>query len=56
MNVPGKEMFSLDKVFFMHNVEESHCTCEVIFMQERNIQYYNSMGNDGHTYKTGLKR
>ena len=39
-NVPSKDMFALDKFFFMHNVDESHWTCAVIFMEENRIQYY----------------
>jgi hypothetical protein len=53
-NVPGKDIFALDKVFFMHNVDVSHWTCAVIFMEEKRIQYYDSMGSDGHAYTTGL--
>ena len=31
-NVPGKDMFALGKVLFMHNVDEINWTCAVIFM------------------------
>jgi len=55
-NVPGKDIFALDKVFFRHNVDGSHWTCAVIFMEEKRIQYYDSMGSDGHAYTTGLMR
>ena len=34
-NVPGKDIFALDKVFFRHNVDGSHWTCAVIFMEEK---------------------
>ena len=37
-NVPGKDMSALEKVFFVHNVDESHCTCAVIFMEDKRIQ------------------
>ena len=49
-NVPGKDIFALDKVFFMHNVDGIHWTCAVIFMEEKRIQYYDSMGSDGYAY------
>ena len=32
-NIPGKDMFSLGKVLFMNNVDESHWTCAVNFME-----------------------
>ena len=54
-NVPGKDIFALDKVFFMHNVDVSHWTCAVIFTEEKRIQYYDSMGNDGHALMIYLK-
>ena len=55
-NVPGKDIFALDKVFFMHNVDGIHWTCAVIFMEEKRIQYYNSMGSDGYAYTNDLMR
>ena len=56
MNVPGKDMFALDTAFLIKNLDESHWTCAVIFMEDKRIQYYNSMGSNGHAYKTGLMR
>ena len=38
-DVPGKDMFALGKVLFMHNVDESHWTCAVIFIDENMIRY-----------------
>jgi sentrin-specific protease 1 len=55
-NVPDKDIFALDKVFFMHNVDGNHWTCAIIFMEEKRIQYYDSMGSDGYAYTTGLMR
>ena len=48
--------FALDKVLFVNNADCSHYTCEIIFIEEKMIQYYNSMGGDGHAYKNGLMR
>ena len=39
-NVPGKDMFALGKFLFMHNVDESHWTCAVIFVGEKRIKYW----------------
>ena len=54
--VPGKDIFALDKVFFTCNVSKSHWTCAVIFMEEKRIQFYDSMSGDGYGYTTGLMR
>jgi sentrin-specific protease 1 len=52
--VPGKDIFGLDKVFFPCNINMMHWTCVVIFMQEKRIQFYDSMGGDGYHYTEGL--
>ena len=39
-NVPGKDMFALENVFVMKNVDKSHWTCAVIFIKYKMIQYY----------------
>ena len=49
-------MFALDKVLFMKNVDDSHWTCAVIFVGEKRIHYYDSMGSDVNSYTTGLTR
>ena len=38
-NIPGKDMFALGKVLFMHNVDDSHWTCAINFMEEKRIKY-----------------
>lgn len=52
--VPGKDIFALDKVCFACNVLQTHWTCVVIFMQEKRIQFYDSMRGDGYHYSDGL--
>ena len=47
-------MFALEKSFFINDAYECHWTCEFIFMEENIIQYYYSMGINGHVYTTGL--
>jgi hypothetical protein len=54
--VPGKDIFALDKIFFTCNVSQSHWTCAVVFMEEKRIQYYDSLGSDGYGYTKGLMR
>jgi sentrin-specific protease 1 len=41
--VPGKDIFGLEMIFFPINVSQSHWVCAVAFMQEKRIQFYDSM-------------
>jgi len=52
--VPGKDIFALDKICVACNVLQTHWTCVVIFMQEKRIQFYDSMRGDGYHYSDGL--
>lgn len=54
--VPGKDIFELDKIIFPINVSEMHWTCAVIFMQEKRIQFYDSLGDPGRDYLEHLFR
>jgi sentrin-specific protease 1 len=49
-NVPGKDIFGLDKVFIPVNIGNAHWACLVIFIQERRIQFFDSLGGDGMYY------
>jgi hypothetical protein len=49
-NVPGKDIFNLDKIFFTINQAQSHWVCAVAFMQEKRIQMYDSLGGKGLKY------
>ncbi len=40
--LPGEDIFNLKKIFIPINIENQHWTCIVIFMKEKQIQYYNS--------------
>jgi sentrin-specific protease 1 len=53
-NVPGGDIFCLDKVFIPVNISNVHWTCAVIFVQEKTIQYFDSMGGDGMKYLKAL--
>lgn len=52
--VPGKDIFKLDKIFFPINVSGMHWVCAIAFMQEKRIQFYDSMGADGMLYLESL--
>ena len=53
-NVWGKDVFGLSKIFIPVNMSNSHWACVVIFMQERKIQYFDSLGFDGMVYMSAL--
>jgi sentrin-specific protease 1 len=52
--VPGKDIFKLDKIFFVCNISGMHWTCVCAFMKEKRIQFYDSMGGSGHDYVEGV--
>jgi len=52
--VPGKDLFKLDKIFFPVNAGGVHWCCAVVFMAEKRIQFYDSLGGGGMTYLRGL--
>lgn len=54
--VPGKDIFNLRYVFCPINLNNSHWTCAVIFMEEKKIQYYDSMGGTEWNTLEGLLR
>jgi sentrin-specific protease 1 len=49
-NVPGKDIFKLEKIFFPINQNNMHWTLAVAFMKQKRIQFYDSMGGDGMVY------
>ena len=55
-NVPGQDIFALDKLIVPINISQQHWTCAVIFMQEKRIQYYDSVLGDGLYYLRALRR
>jgi len=48
--VPGKDIFNLDKIVIPVNVGRMHWVCVVAYMQEKRIQFYDSMGDAGNDY------
>ena len=52
-NITGGDIFSMNKVFIHCHVGDSHWTCAVIFMNEKVVQYYDSLGwGAGKKYQT----
>ena len=45
--VPGKDVFALNKILFPINIDNQHWTLACVFMKERIIQYFDSMGGNG---------
>lgn len=54
--VPGKDIFNLDKIIFPINQGNAHWICGVVFMQEKRIQMYDSLGGDGRMYLEAIFR
>ena len=52
--VPGEDIFALDKVFFAVNISRMHWACAAVFMQTKRIQFYDSMGGDGMCWLQGI--
>ena len=52
----GKDIFKLDKIFFPINQGNMHWACAVAFMQQKRLQYFDSMGGDGMQYLSVLLR
>lgn len=52
--VPGKDIFNLKYIVCPINLENVHWTSAVIFMEEKRIQYYDSMGGTDRMKLEGL--
>lgn len=52
--VPGKDIFNLKYIVCPINLDNVHWTSAVIFMEEKRIQYYDSMGGAGMPKLKGL--
>ena len=52
--VPGGDLFNLKYIFIPINLDNTHWTSAVIFMEEKRIQYYDSMGGTDMTKLEGL--
>jgi hypothetical protein len=52
--VPGKDIFQLKYVFCPINLNNTHWTLAVIFMEEKRIQYYDSLGKTDWVKLEGL--
>jgi sentrin-specific protease 1 len=54
VKVPGKDIFKLKYIFCPINPDNSHWTLAVIFMEDKRIQYYDSMGGTNTAKLEGL--
>lgn len=52
--VPGKDIFSLRYIFCPININDAHWTCAVIFMEDKKICYYDSLGGTNWIKLQGL--
>ena len=52
--VPGKDIFNLKYIGVPINLGNMHWTSAIIFMEEKKIQYFDSMGGTDHTKLQGL--
>ena len=52
--VPGKDIFNLKYIFCPINHNNEHWMVAVIFMEDKRIQYYDSMGGTGWAKLEGL--
>jgi sentrin-specific protease 1 len=48
------DIFELDKVFIPIDISQTHWTLAVVFIQQKEIHYYDSMNGDGTRYKDAL--
>ena len=48
------DTFEQDKIFCPVNIKDTHWTLAVIYVQDRRICYYDSMGGEGRRYVDGL--
>jgi hypothetical protein len=53
-NVPGKDIFGLDKIVFPINMGGMHWICGTIFMKDKKIEIFDSMGSGGQRYLQAL--
>ena len=52
----GKDIFELEKVFFVINQRNCHWVCAVAEMQKKCILFYDTLGGDGQSYLANIFR
>jgi Ulp1 family protease len=52
---PGNNIFNLKNIYFPINIDNQDWSCIVVYMEEKQIQYYNSLNcvGKGHKYFEG---
>ena len=48
--MPGNDVFALYKLFIPVNISNKHWTLVVVHLEDKKIEYYDSMGGDGSKY------
>ncbi len=55
---PGNNIFNLKNIYFIINVDNNHWACIVVYMEEKRIQYFDSLkifGKDDKYLKGALR-
>jgi Ulp1 family protease len=52
----GFDAFELDKIFVPINIGNSHWVLGVIFIQKKEVHYYDSMHGNGSNYRNAMMR
>ena len=55
-NETGNNIFNLKNIYFPINIDNHHWVCAVVYMEEKRIQYYDSLNGvgKGHKYLEGF--
>jgi hypothetical protein len=53
--VPGKDIFNLKYIFFPINLDNTHWTLAVIFMEDKQIRYYDSLAKSDNIDKSAIQ-
>jgi sentrin-specific protease 1 len=53
---PRNKIFNLKNIYFPINIDNHHWVCAVVYMEEKRIQYYDSLNGvgKGHKYLEGF--
>ena len=55
---PGNNIFNLKNIYFIININNNHRACIVVYMEDKRIQYHNSLkifGKDDKYLKGNLQ-
>ncbi len=52
---PGNNIYNLKNIYFIINSENKYWACIVVYMEEKQVQYYDSLNGAGKGHKYCLK-